>query len=207
MARVREDTIHCYEDITYQDLKQPLLIVVDMVNGFIKEGALHDESIMNLVEPIKKMIQHIANPIFIADTHEEDAQEFASYPKHCVAGSSESKIIDELQPFSKNIITKNSTNTFHSKGWQTFMKTSLTNYHDIVICGCCSDICVMQFALSLQTYLNEMNIRGINLYVPIDGVETYHIDGVHDAIECNTYSFANMVGNGIHVVTTISEGK
>ncbi|MEG0264432.1 MAG: isochorismatase family cysteine hydrolase [Erysipelotrichaceae bacterium] len=207
MARMDQCTRSSYEKISFDDLKQPLLIVIDMVNGFIKEGALHDEAIMSIVPAITKMIPLVNETIFIADTHQENAQEFVSYPKHCLVGTSECELIDEFKGFHKRVIKKNSTNTFHSKEWHSFMEKELINYHDIILCGCCSDICVMQFALTLQTYINEMNLQDITLYVPVDMVETYHIDGIHDAKYCNTYSLANMAGNGIKVVSMISEDE
>lgn len=207
MARLNVATLEKYPVIKMEELQQPLLVVVDMINGFIKEGALHDQAIMEIVEPIKTLIRSMKDVVFVADTHEEDAGEFNSYPIHCLKDTSESEIIDELKPYVNHLITKNSTNTFHAEGWLNFMNEKLNAYDDIVISGCCSDICVMQFALSLQTYLNEMNIKGKRLIVAIDMVETYHIKEIHDAYDANTFSLANMAGNGIYVVQSIVRGE
>ena len=44
MARLhKSDTSN--DSFTMQDLVQPIVFVVDMVNGFVKEGALHDDAI------------------------------------------------------------------------------------------------------------------------------------------------------------------
>lgn len=146
------------------------LFVVDMVNGFIKEGAMHDEKIMAIVPVIKERIKEYQNEdvYFIADTHEAEAIEFNSFPKHCVKGTSESEIIDELKPFVHHLIEKNSTNTFHALD----VEMMCGKYEAFEIVGCCSDICVMQFALSLKTYLNHCNMKK-DVTVIKDGVATY----------------------------------
>jgi len=57
-----------------------LLFVVDMVNGFVKEGSMHDPKIMKIVDTIKEECEKHEDRIFIADTHEKDAIEFKSFP-------------------------------------------------------------------------------------------------------------------------------
>ena len=93
--------------------------------------------------------------------------EFNSYPKHCVKGTSESEIIEELKPYAERVIEKNSTNGFLSAGWQDFLKASLSDYEDIIVIGCCTDICVLQFALCMRTWLNDQNLSG-RVIVPVD---------------------------------------
>ena len=130
-----------------------LLFIVDMVNGFVKEGSMHDAKIMDIVEVIQKECETHKDRLFIADTHEKEAMEFRSFPPHCIKGTSESEIIDELKPYVKEVLEKNSTNTFH-----VLNKAILKDYDSFKIVGCCSDICVMQLALSLKTYLNQMMV-------------------------------------------------
>ena len=40
-----------------------LLFVVDMVNGFVKEGSMHDLKIMNIVDSIKEECECHTNSI------------------------------------------------------------------------------------------------------------------------------------------------
>ena len=42
-----------------------LLFVVDMVNGFVKEGSMHDQKIMNIVDSIKEECESHEHRIFI----------------------------------------------------------------------------------------------------------------------------------------------
>lgn len=143
------------------------LFVVDMVNGFVKEGAMHDVKIMSIVPVIKEICEKMEDKIFIADTHEPDCIEFKSFPPHCIKNTSESEIIDELKPYMTQLIEKNSTNTFHALD-----KKELEGYDRFVLAGCCSDICVMQFALSLKTYLNHTD-NPASVWVPKNAIATY----------------------------------
>lgn len=167
-----------------------LLFVVDMVNGFVKEGSMHDQKIMNIVESIKEECESHEHRIFIADTHESDAIEFNSFPSHCVKGTSESEIIDELKPYVTALIEKNSTNTFH-----VLDKEILNEYDSFMLVGCCTDICVMQFALSLKTYLNQMNMAK-QVVVKENGVATYDAP-YHPANEYHTMAINMMAQSGI----------
>ncbi len=186
------------------ELHQPLIFVVDMINGFIHEGALHDPAILNCAQPIRDLIQTLdCRRIFIADAHPPKTREFLSYPPHCVIGTKESEIIDELVPFVEEVFTKNSTNAFTCEAMTRFLNTELDQYQDIIITGCCSDICILQFALCLNAWLNEHNFERMRVIVPINCVDTYHIEGIHDAAEQNRFALQNMEANGIIIVSAI----
>lgn len=201
MARINSEYLQQYPVMKFQELKQPIVFVVDMINGFIKEGALHDQAILACVDAILALIKQAENTIFIADSHDEQAREFTSYPKHCLKNTRESEIVDELLPFVHTKYLKNSTNTFFAKDFQA----SLANYRncDLILTGCCTDLCILQFALSLNAWLNEHNILDVRVIVPIDTVDTYHIEGIHDAQNANVFALANMAMNGIHVVAHV----
>lgn len=167
-----------------------LLCVVDMVNGFVKEGSMHDKRIMDIVDVIIQECQCHEDRLFIADTHEKDAIEFSSFPSHCVKNTSESEIIDELKPYVTKILEKNSTNTFH-----VIDKEILKKYDSFKLVGCCSDICVMQFALSLKTYFNQMNMPQ-QVIVVKKGIATYDAPH-HPAKEYHDMAVKMMAQSGI----------
>lgn len=201
MARLKKND---YPSLSKDQLKNPILFVVDMVNGFVKEGALHDTAIAQAAKPIQTLIEMLDCPsIFVCDCHPEDAREFQSYPQHCVMGTSEAEVIDELKPLIKREIPKNSTNTFFAPDFQTFLEQEANRYNDFIITGCCTDICIMQFALSFQGWMNQNDKTDQRIIVPVDCVDTYHIDGVHDANDWNEMSLSTMHSNGIQVVSTI----
>lgn len=201
MARIQETVT---ETMNIAQLNDPIIFVVDMINGFIKEGALHDAAIMDCVKPIQQLIEDAdCRRIFVADAHPPKTREFISYPAHCVIGTSESEIIDELKPYVEEVFHKNSTNAFTCADMETFLKTDIDRYHDIVICGCCSDICIMQFALCLNAWLNEHNRDTMRIIIPTNTIDTYHIEGIHDAQSENAFAIRNMRANGITIVNEI----
>lgn len=205
MARVHDQDLGVLEKKYLSQFHKPLVVVIDMVKGFVYEGALHDAAIADIAVPIGQLLESEVDRVFFADCHEPSAVEFNSYPKHCVKGTPESEIIEELKPYAESVIEKNSTNGFLSAGWQDFLKTSLSGYEDIIVTGCCTDICVLQFALCMRTWLNDQNLSG-RVIVPVDMVDTYHIVSVHDAYACNAFAFNNMKMNGIELCKTVEKG-
>lgn len=207
MARVHSDFIKNYPSMREEDIQKPIIFVIDMINGFVEEGALHDKAIDFITPCIERLINEInCRTIFIADAHDEHAREFQSYPKHCIKGTSESDVIHTLKPYVKELFYKNSTNAFHSKQFQRFLN-DIDAYQDIIITGCCSDICILQFALSLQSWLNEHAKLQNRIIIPIDCIDTYHIDMHHDAICENEFSIRNMQANAIMMVKEIKRGQ
>lgn len=204
MARVQNEIIQTYPDMPLSDLTHPILFVVDMINGFIKEGALHDEAILECAKPIQELAKQLqCRRIFVADSHPPHTREFNSYPEHCVIGTAESEVISELQPYVEALFHKNSTNAFLCEDFREFLNEDFYYYDDIIITGCCSDICILQFALCFQAYLNEHNENDKRIIVPINCIDTYHIEGVHDASKNNAFAIKNMSANGICLVNSI----
>ena len=180
-----------------------LLVVVDMVNGFINTGALADPKINQitpaLVDTVKYYLDNHYPVIAFRDCHSEDAKEFSSFPVHCLKGSTESELIDELKPFASSFIDleKNSTNGFVQPQFlDTF--NNLENIRSVMIVGCCTDICVMQFALGLKGYINQ-NDLDIEMIVPENQVATFDAPG-HNACDFDEWSLKLMANAGIHVI-------
>lgn len=169
--------------------KDNIVFVVDMINGFINEGALADSSINQITQNIIPLLKE-NDSIFICDHHLEDAIEFRSFPPHCLKDSSESEVIDELKPFVKKIIKKNSTNAFHCLDLEL-----LDSYQNIIITGCCSDICILQFALTLKTYFNQNDIDK-NIIIYENCIATYDSE-IHNAKEYHDFAVKLMENSGI----------
>ena len=122
MARVNEQFLEAYEPLSMKELKDPIIFVVDMIEGFVHEGALHDEAINAVTVHIEALIKDAQQRvIFIADSHPPKTREFNSYPTHCVIGTTESEVIQELKPHVQELMRKNSTNTFTCPDFQSFL--------------------------------------------------------------------------------------
>lgn len=180
-----------------------LLIVVDMVNGFIKKGNMADKYINHIINPnielIKKTNKEGGNIVFIKDTHKIKSREFDRFSVHCLEETEESQVIDELKEYEKVAFTKNSTSAMYAKGFKEYID-NLKNLKKIILSGCCTDICVMNLALDLQNYFDENN-KNIDIIVPKDVVETYSGPN-HNREEYNEIAFKIMNNAGIKLVKT-----
>ena len=158
-----------------------MLIVVDMVNGFVREGVLHDEKIADVIprqiELIKEAKARGDLIVFIKDTHDEDAVEFKRFggTKHCVRGTSEANLVDELLPFENDedtiSIEKNSTSYMEAPEFRNLM-AGLQNVERVDVVGCCTDICDFNGTMGLANYLDQNN-RNVDIRVHTDAVATY----------------------------------
>lgn len=200
MAEVSCNYMDKISVMSKSQLRKPIVFVVDMINGFAKEGALADKRIMKIVPAIKMLVEDVRPSVFICDSHDLDAREFNAFPVHCIKNTVESQVVDELKPYVKRMVLKNSTNAFFAPEMQKIITEELDEYNDIIILGCCSDICVMQFALSLNTYLNENEKKQHRIIVPINMIETYNIDGVHNNMKWNEVACDIMMANAVEVV-------
>jgi len=158
-----------------------LLIVVDMVNGFVREGVLHDEEIAKVIarqeELIKEYLEAGELVIFIKDTHQRNSVEFRRFNDtfHCLEGTSESELVAELKEYENldNVLSipKNSTSFMESPYFREVI-VKLTGLESVEIIGCCTDICVCNGTLGLANYFDEWNLP-VDLIVHEDAIETF----------------------------------
>ena len=107
------------------------------------------------------------------------------------------KVIDELKNYVIYGLTffKNSTNLTY-----TLQKSLLEfkNLERINLMGCLSEVCVLDGALGLRTYLDEIN-KDVEVCVYPDAIDTYDAPG-HDRKEINAKAIAFMEANGIKIL-------
>ena len=88
-------------------LYKDCLIIVDMLNGFVREGVLHDKEISKIIPKQIKLIKEAKETkqliIFIKDNHTKESTEFARFGNttHCLKGTSESEVVDELKIYEQ----------------------------------------------------------------------------------------------------------
>lgn len=160
------------------------LIVVDMVNGFVNEGVLHDKNIRKIVPRQLELLEEAEKKgsliILVKDTHNNNATEFKRFGNttHCIKGTSEAELIDELKPFEQkdNVITveKNSTSLMESPEFREIVKQA-ENLKEVNFVGCCTDICVFNGAMGLANYYDQWN-RDVTINVHEDAIATYSED-------------------------------
>ncbi len=74
-------------------------------------------------------------------------------------------------------------------------------FHNFIITGCCTDICVFTLATAIKTWFNEQN-RNCRVIVPVSLVDTYAAPA-HSASLLNPVFFGSMLDGGIEVVADI----
>lgn len=168
-----------------------MLIIVDMVNGFVKEGALADpkiaEKVPRQIELIKEAKVRGDLIVFIKDTHEENSVEHKRFggAKHCVRGTGEELVIDELKEYENNedtiSIEKNSTSYMESPEFRELIKEA-TNIETVDVVGCCTDICDFNGSMALANYFDQWN-RDVEIRVHEDAIATFAEEARQNYVE------------------------
>lgn len=196
---------------TIEELKsyKKALYVIDMVNGFVNEGPLHDKHIrgtiaeqIKLLESMKKEGEGIA---FVKENHGINSTEFKNFPPHCIEGTSEALLVPELQVYEKDALVylKNSTSAMFAPNMMEDL-IAMENLEEVIGVGCCTDICVLNFLVPLKNYFNQMN-RDIDIIAVKNAIDTYHIPGIHDREEYENMAYKLMQQAGIILVDDINE--
>jgi len=179
-----------------------LLVVIDMVNGFVNEGSLADKKINKITPNIIQLIESAKEKgikiVAFKDCHTMEDKEFEVFPPHCLKGSSESDLIPELKKYEDDMIMieKNTTNGFETDEFADIIDKE--SFDKVVVCGCCTDICVNAFVTSYVNYNKENNLN-TKLVVVEDACYTF--DGKdHNAEEMHKESIRNMEEQGAKIV-------
>ncbi len=125
------------------------LLVIDMLNDFVREGApLEVPDTRAIIPVIRQEIDkaHAAgNPvIYVCDTHAADDREFTKFgwPAHAVKGTRGAEIVDELRPVGTDIVIPKAT---YSGFYGTDLDTSLRRLgiDSLRLTGDVTHICIL----------------------------------------------------------------
>jgi nicotinamidase/pyrazinamidase len=168
------------------------LIVVDMQNGFLRHGNLASDQCLAVlpavVEEVETALAAGQHVIFTADTHETDDKEFDVFPTHCVRGTSEAELVDELRVYlgreNVHLVAKRR----YSAMFETELEGLLNRFEiaGVRICGVCTDICVMHTASDLRN-------RDLPVTVVANATATFDAPE-HPAERVKEQSLAHMAG-------------
>ena len=185
------------------------LLIVDMINGFCRSGALSSPRIRNLEMPIFDLTKNILsegakNIAFLNDCHTKNSAEFDDFPPHAIKGTKECEIVDSLKVFTRGaaIFTKNSLNAFTNPDFNTYVKQLIKNGTQcFIITGNCTDLCIYQTAVTLKMFLNSNNAK-IDIIIPYNCVDTFD-SYEHAADLINPLFLYHLKANGIKIVKEI----
>jgi nicotinamidase-related amidase len=170
------------------------LIIVDEVNGFATVGAgnlapqTHNEQVATMVSETDRLARGFIKqgmPILaFLDTHEPGKPE-PPYPPHCERGTGEEDLVPELkwleEESSVTLVRKDCINGFIG-AYQQDSSNSVIDWardnhvENILVVGICTDICVMDFVLTLLSVRNHGMIPNLKEVVVYDkGCSTYSL--------------------------------
>lgn len=179
-----------------------LIVILDMINGFTKVGALHSPYVNALVPKMKEFVDQCVDmniPIIAyRDAHTTCSPEFNAFPEHCLKGSEESELIDELKHDAIIQIEKNSTNGFLARNPLNEIQQG-DKIKDVIVIGCVTDICVRDFAKTINKYFEQIN-HIADVYVVENLVDTFQIDNIHDRELEHVLALYDMLNSGIKIV-------
>jgi len=141
-----------------------------MLNGFCRTG--YPLSLPVATTSIEKyIIERIGSTeteggkvIFVCDSHTLADPEIGNpYPPHCMKGTVEAEIIDDLKPLADKsiVLTKNTLSIFLNTELDKLLERFQPS--EVEVTGVCTDICDL-FAVY------ELRIRGYNVFVSDKGV-------------------------------------
>lgn len=168
------------------------LIVVDMQNGFLRQGNLASPDSATALQPVIGEVQAALDAdqrvIFTADTHEVDDNEFAVFPEHCVRGTREAALVDELAGFLDHDLAYRLPKRRYSALFETELEGLLHRHaiDRVRICGVCTDICVLHTTADLRN-------RDIPVTVSAEATATFDAPG-HPTAETKAWALSHMQG-------------
>lgn len=196
------------------------IFAADIINGFLREGALSSERIDGITGPVLKLVQRawgsgIRDFVFLQDTHPADSPEFEAYPAHAIAGTRESEMIPELAelPFANHfaVIQKNSLHPAIDTEFDAWLDAH-PNLRTAIVIGDCTDLCVTALAMHLRLRANARSVQGFQVIVPMDCVDTFDIPddpelppgAAHPAEFFHAVWLYHLASNNIRIVRTLS---
>ncbi len=181
-----------------------MIFVIDMINGFCKEGVLADSKIMGIVPKLHEYLkEYDGEKIEIRDSHTMNSLEFKAFPPHCLENTLESDGIEELKDvlLDAKLFKKDSTSALFAPGMMEYLEQEKPE--EIIVTGCCTDICILNFVIPLRNFFNEKGIDcDIKVYKEL--VDTYDSPN-HNKNIYNSMAFTLIEQSGVQVLDLIKE--
>ena len=148
-----------------------VVLVVDMVRGFLEEGynLFCGPEARTIIPKVQNLVStELAKGsvvFYICDTHEPNDLEFQMFPVHCIKGTVESEIIPELREYPGERIDKQRYSGFYGTDLEN--RLAQLRPEKVIVCGVCTDICVMHTAADARN-------RDYSVEIPVYAVATFN---------------------------------
>ena len=145
------------------------LLVIDMLNDFVREGAaLEVPEARQVIPDIRHEIETARAKgnmvVYVCDAHGTDDKEFKKFgwPPHAIKGTEGARIVKELEPTPDDIVIEKTTYSgfYNTKLDETLKKLEVDSLR---LTGCVTHICVMFTA-------SDAVLRDYKVSVVSDGV-------------------------------------
>ena len=191
------------------------VVSVDVVKGFCSQGAMCSPRVARIVPEVKRIIhaaQQVGVPhfLFTCDTHTPDSREFDTWPAHCIEGTPEAELEDELlnMPGADKfvVIPKPSINSLIDTELAT--RLDAIQPQALIALGDVTDLCYYQLATNLKMLANARGWK-CRVIAPLSAVETYDLAvpvaqelGVlpHDGDFINAFFAYHLQATGVEAV-------
>ncbi|HWC31625.1 MAG TPA: isochorismatase family cysteine hydrolase [Actinomycetota bacterium] len=167
----------------------PVLLVIDTQEGFTRKGSLASEHTTAAIPRIVHVAERergAGTPIiFTKDTHREGDPEFEMFPPHCLEGTEEHELVEELRPLERDaheIVHKSRYSAFHGTDLDALLEK--LDPDEVRVAGVCTDICVLHTVADLRN-------RDYRVLVHRDAVETFDAPG-HDHADVNRWALSHI---------------
>jgi nicotinamidase-related amidase len=195
------------------------IVVVDLTNGFCHQGPLSSPRVAALLPRVARLLTAahavgVRAIVLPQDAHAPDAQEFGSFPPHCVRATAEALTAPELRqlPFAREftVLPKNSISSTIATGFDEWDARG-GPYATYIVVGDCTDFCIYQAATALKLRGNARQL-GTRVIVPVDCVDTYDIPletaqavgaEPHPADLIHHVFLHSLTTNGVEIVASI----
>jgi nicotinamidase-related amidase len=167
--------------------KKSAIISVDVINGFLYEGALASPRVAAIDVPITNLMKEawergLRDILLVQDAHDEGTLEFKEFGPHALKGSAEAETIDlikELPFFDQiTIFNKDSIHPALNTSFDAWLGER-DDLETIIAVGDVTDLCLYQLAMYLKLKANAYR-RNWRVIVPENCTQTWHLS-VEDA--------------------------
>jgi nicotinamidase/pyrazinamidase len=166
-----------------------VLLVTDAQEGFTRLGNLASPECADAIPRIRTIVdEEIAagTPIvFTKDSHVVNDAEFRMFPPHCLVGTGEHELVEELRDLQRGALA-----VIEKTRYSAFFRTDLERVleqvapDEVHVVGFCTDICVLHTTADLRN-------RNHNVVVHREGVETFSGPG-HDNEDVNRWALSHI---------------
>jgi len=138
------------------------VLVIGMIKGFMEKGypaycgRKARDIIPNIQGLIERELAQGSKIFYIRDYHTPDDLEFKVSPPHCIEGSVECESIPELADHPGEVIPKRRFSSFFDTSLEE--KLRKLKPEKIIVCGICTDICVLQTVVDAKARDYEVEV-------------------------------------------------